>query len=72
MSWWIMVWVFHFALEDCEGDLDLGKKRLAPVDLCNGEAEREVLEELRGLNLAELSPMMAFNRVCQWNSMLKK
>ena len=53
-------------------DLELGKKRLATVDLYNGEAEREVLEEPRGLNLAELSPMMAFNRICEWNSMLKK
>ena len=50
----------------------IGKKNLSPVDLYNGEAEREVLEELRSLNPAELSPMMAFNRICEWNSKLKK
>ena len=61
-----------FVLEECEVDLELGKKCLAPADLYNGEAERKVLEELRGLNLAELSPMMAFNRICEWNSMLKE
>ena len=61
-----------FVLEDFEVDLELGKKRLAHVDLYKGKAEREVLEELRGLSLAELSPMMAFNRICEWNSKLKK
>ena len=52
-----------FALEECEVDLEIGKKGLTPVTLDYKEAEREVLEELRGLNLAELSPMMAFNQI---------
>ena len=53
-----------FVLEDCVVDLEIGKKGVSPVTLNYNEAEREVLEELRGLNLAELSPMMAFSRIC--------
>ena len=44
-------------------DLEIGKTGLSPVTLDYKEAKREVLEELRGLNLAELSPMMAFNQI---------
>ena len=53
-----------FVLEECEVDLEIRKKGLFPVTLDCKEAEREVLEKLRGLNLAELSPIMAFNRIC--------
>lgn len=53
-----------FVLEEWEVDLEIGKKGLSSVTLDCREAEREVLEELRGINLAELSPIMAFNRIC--------
>ena len=53
-----------FVLEECEVDLEIGKKGLSPVTLDYKEAKREVLDELRSLNLADLSPIMAFNRIC--------